>query len=477
MMQEKVLPISVLNQYRQPDTAQCMAALQAEIAQDPHQIIVIDDDPTGIQTVHGIHVYTDWDQESLDAGFAEPGRIFFILTNSRGMTREATRTVQREIAERAMIASRKTEKPFVLISRSDSTLRGHYPLETETLRETAERAGHAHYDGEILCPFFLEGGRYTLNDIHYVREGDHLVPAAQTEFAKDQSFGYTHSDLPGYVEEKTGGAVKREQVVCIPLEMLRAGDAEGVRRMLQPVTNFGKVAVNAAAYEDVAVFLTGYLRSIRLDGKQFLFRTAAAVPKLLGGIEDRPLLTRGEMRGNSMKGGLILAGSHVQKTTDQLRYLQESIPSLISLEFYVARLLEENGLEAEAQMISSQVNQLIDEGKTVLVFTSRKRLDLFGASQEEQLKASVRISNAVTSIVSRLTVQPAFIIAKGGITSSDVGVHALKVKRALVMGQIAPGIPVWQTDENSKFPFMPYVIFPGNVGSTETLGQIVKELL
>ena len=73
--------------------------------------------------------------------------------------------------------------------------------------------------------------------------------------------------------------------------------------------------------------------------------------------------------------------------------------------------------------------------------------------------------------------EPAFIIAKGGITSSDVGTKALKVKKANVLGQICPGIPVWETDDGSKFPHMAYVIFPGNVGDADTLKTAVEKLL
>ena len=64
-----------------------------------------------------------------------------------------------------------------------------------------------------------------------------------------------------------------------------------VAQLLDGVKGFRKVVVNAAAYEDVKVFLAGYLKACAA-GKRFMFRTAAAVPKLLGGVADRPLLTR-----------------------------------------------------------------------------------------------------------------------------------------------------------------------------------------
>ena len=111
-----------------------------------------------------------------------------------------------------------------------------------------------------------------------------------------------------------------------------------------------------------------------------------------------------------------------------------------------------------------------------MVYTRRERIDLAGAGAEEQLNAAVRISDAVTSVVTNLKVKPGFIIAKGGITSSNIGTKALKVKKAKAMGQVLPGIPVWMTGEESKFPGMPYVIFPGNVGNDDALANIVRML-
>lgn len=258
--------------------------------------------------------------------------------------------------------------------------------------------------------------------------------------------------------------------------MLRRLDVDGVAQLLDGVKGFRKVVVNAAAYEDVKVFLAGYLKACAA-GKRFMFRTAAAVPKLLGGVADRPLLTREELvNGHSQNGGLIVAGSHVQKTTDQLAELTAGLADLEQIEFHVSRALEDGGLQAEAARVRALAEASLRAGRDTLVYTSRKRMDVAGLDKEQQLKLSVDISNAVTSVVAELGIQPAFIVAKGGITSSDIGVRALRVRRALVMGQIAPGVPVWRTDGESKFPYMPYVIFPGNVGDRTTLLQVVRRL-
>ena len=186
------------------------------------KIVVLDDDPTGVQTVHDVSVYTDWEPESIAKGFAEEKAIFFILTNSRGLTAEETKVVHEQIAKRVVAEAKKTGKQFILISRSDSTLRGHYPLETEILKQIVEADSDIKIDGEIIFPFFKEGGRFTINNIHYVLEGDELVPAAETEFAKDKTFGYTKSHMGEWCEEKTGGAYKATDVTFISLNDLRS---------------------------------------------------------------------------------------------------------------------------------------------------------------------------------------------------------------------------------------------------------------
>lgn len=228
MEQLKELDISVIERFPKIDESKLDELLQKEITKSGKKIIVLDDDPTGVQTVHGVSVYTDWTQESIDAGFAEERSLFYILTNSRGFTVEQTTQCHQEIISRVQAISKKTGQEYLIISRGDSTLRGHYPLETGLLRQGMETDGVKKVDGEILCPFFKEGGRYTIGNIHYVKNGDRLVPAGQTEFAADKTFGYQSSDLRKYVEEKTKGEYRAEQVLCISLEELRAGDIDGI---------------------------------------------------------------------------------------------------------------------------------------------------------------------------------------------------------------------------------------------------------
>ena len=441
------------------------AELAAALKNFPRKIVVLDDDPTGVQTVNGISVYTAWTDENIEAGFAEENSMFFILTNSRAFSEEKTRDEHKKIAERVSAAAKKFGKDFMIISRCDSTLRGHYPLETQTLRETLEAHGKK-IDGEVLMPFFKEGGRFTIGDVHYVQEGDYLTPAGETEFAKDKTFGYSSSNLAEYVAEKTHGAFKKESVTCISLDELRGGRVDEIAARLENVSDFNKVIVNAVDYVDVAIFSLALIKAMTA-GKNFLFRTAAAFTKIIGGVADKALLAREELVDTTNpNGGLIIVGSHVKKTTAQLDELKK-LSAVEFIEFDVSDLNAVDGIIRRAE-------ENISRGQTTAIYTSRKVLDVGNA--EKNLAASVKISDALTSIVNRLNVRPKFLIAKGGITSSDVGTKGLGVKKALVLGQVAPGIPVWKIGAESKFPGMSYIIFPGNVGAVDTLRKIVETL-
>lgn len=440
------------------------------------KIVVLDDDPTGIQTVHDIYVYTDWSRESLLRGMEGKERVFFILTNSRAMSREKTIQVHRELAGNLMEASQKTGNDFLLVSRGDSTLRGHYPVETETLREGLE-AGGMQVDGEILCPFFEEGGRYTVNDVHYLEIQDgRLQPVGTSEFAKDSSFSYQSSDLKEWIEEKYEGKVGRQEVLTVTLEELRAYDIPSIAKKLAGVSDFRKVVVNAVCYADLKVFVIALMQAMA-QGKRYLFRSAASLVRVLGGIGERPLLEGKELpiHKESAAGGLIVAGSHVQRTTAQLEALHKK-EGLRFLEFSVIDAADEEKFRKEIKRIGKEVSRLLQEGESVVFYTSRQRIDAPGQTQEENLALSVRISEAVTEIVAGLPLIPRYLVAKGGITSSDIGTKALQVKRAFVPGQILPGVPVWITGEESRFPGIPYIIFPGNVGTTDALFQIVEKL-
>ena len=470
------LKADILSSYPPVNEKAVDELLAKEIAGSNKKIVVLDDDPTGVQTVHDISVYTNWSEDSIRKGFAEENKLFYILTNSRGFTAAQTEIAHREIAKAVDAVSKETGKEYIFISRSDSTLRGHYPLETIILKEEYEKNTGNKIDGEILCPFFKEGGRYTIDDVHYVRYGDTLVPAAETEFAKDKTFGYTVSDLKEYVEEKTGGVYKKENVTAISLKDIRALAFDKIEEQLMAVEDFNKIVVNAIDYVDVKIFCVALYRAMA-KGKTFMFRTAAAIVKVMGGVSDQPLLTREQMVVKETdSGGVIVIGSHTEKTTRQMEMLKE-IPDIAFVELNAMLVRDEAAFAREVERCLALEEEYISSGRTVCVYTTRTLITADTGDKEDDLRLAVRISDAVQSLVGRLSIVPSFVIAKGGITSSDVGTKALAVQRANVLGQIKPGIPVWQTGDESKFPQTPYVIFPGNVGEDSTLKEAAEILI
>ena len=475
MSENKRLVEEAFSHIQPVDTSIVDEMIKKELETLNKKIIVLDDDPTGVQTVHGISVYTDWTEDSIEKGFDEDNSMFFILTNSRGFTAAETEKAHREIAANVVKVAKKNKQDFTIISRSDSTLRGHYPLETKVLKETVEANSDVTFDGEVIMPFFKEGGRFTIDNTHYVQMDEYLIPAGETEFAKDRTFGYSKSHLGEYAEEKSQGEYKAENMTYITLESLRNLDIESIEQQLLAVENFNKVIVNAVDYVDVKIFVIALIKAMN-KGKNFMFRSAAALTKVIGGVSDKALLTREELvKEESKHGGLVIVGSHVQKTTEQLEELKKS-DAIECIEFDVHLVLEPEKFQSEIDRIVEVTNRLISEGKNVAVYTRRERLDLGEGKKEEELKLSVKISDAVTSIVTRLEVRPSFIIAKGGITSSDIGTKGLEVQRATVAGQIRPGIPVWTTGSESKFAGIGYVIFPGNVGTKTDLREVVEML-
>ncbi len=466
----------VITSYKKIDEAYIDSLLEAEIKASNKKIVVLDDDPTGVQTVHDISVYTSWDKDSIRAGFDEENSLFYVLTNSRGFTAEQTTKAHHEIAAVVDEVAKETGKEYIFISRSDSTLRGHYPLETELLKADYEKNTGKVIDGEILCPFFKEGGRFTIENVHYVKYGDELVPANETEFAKDKTFGYTASTMPEYVEEKTKGAYKKEDVTCISLEDIHNMEIDKIEEQLLAVHDFNKIIVNAVDYVDVKVFCVALYRAMR-KGKVYMMRTAAAIVKVMGGVTSQPLLTREQMVVKETEnGGIIVVGSHTEKTTRQVEALKE-LKEIEFIELDATLVKDDAAFEAEVQRCLEKEEACIKSGRTVCCYTTRALITADTGDKEDELRLSVKISDAVQSLVGRLSVTPAFVIAKGGITSSDVGTKALAVKRANVLGQIRPGIPVWQTGDESRFPLTPYVIFPGNVGDDETLREAVEILI
>ena len=440
------------------------------------RVAVLDDDPTGTQTVHGVPVLTTWSVEDLRWALEQTSPTFYVLTNSRSLPEDQAAAMNREIASNLAAASGMTGTDFVVTSRGDSTLRGHFPAETNALADALSGGIGGPIDGVILCPCYLEAGRLTAEDTHWVRQGENLVPAGETEFARDASFGYAASDLRLWVEEKTAGHVPASEVVSVGLGDIREGGPSRVAEILRGVSGGLPVVANAASYADLEVFVLGLLDAEEA-GKRFIYRTGPSFVRARGGIPEKGPLSPDELyRRRPRRGhGLVLVGSHVALTTRQLEGALE-LEGVRPVELSVPRLLEAAEREEELARVAGEVNAGLS-GSEVVVYTSREVVG--GGPGRTGFEVGRAVSDALVEVMRRVDAEAplAFVVAKGGITSSDVGTRGLGVRRAEVAGQMLPGIvSVWVLPEESTFPGLPYVIFAGNVGGPDSLARVIQIL-
>lgn len=438
------------------------------------KIIVLDDDPTGSQTVHSCLLLTRWDVDTLRLGLMDQAPIFFVLTNTRSLPADAAATVTKEVCHNLKAALAELGiTDFLIVSRSDSTLRGHYPIETDAI---AKELGS--FDAHFLVPAFIEGGRVTRDSVHYLIVNSVPIPVHETEFARDSVFGYSYSYLPDYVAEKTKGRISADAVERILLGDIRRGtDVTGKVSSLERLLNFTGnqcVVVDAETQDDLNQFAMDILTAAS-RGKRFLFRSAASLLTALAKLPPQPVPAEAMsqyVRGG--KPGAIIVGSHVQKTTEQLHQLLQE-PDIVGIEIDVAQLLDDS--LAPGKLLTETLEKVTtahNAGKTPTVYTSRQ--EIVFADVQTRLQFGIGVSSLLMDIVRGLPDDIGFLISKGGITSNDVLSTGLALTSARLLGQILAGCSMVLTPPDHPQPNLPVVLFPGNVGDANALVTVYRRL-
>lgn len=442
------------------------AEVAAQLANAP-RLVVLDDDPTGTQTIADLPVLTSWSVDDLRWALRQDTPAFFVLTNTRSLSPEDAATRNREVARALATAAEAEGVEYVLASRGDSTLRGHFPLETDVL---AEESGGV--DGVVLVPAYIEAGRITVGSLHWMRTADGLLPVGESEFARDATFGYRSSALPQWVAEKTGGRVPADEVLRITLADLRGGGPSHTARLLGSLREGRTAVVDAVCDDDLRILAlaTAYAKDTRL-----LYRVGPSFVRARAGQQARPPLTRAELaplRG-AAEHGLVVVGSHVSLTTRQLDRLRER-GGIAEFELDVALLLDERSAEHVAQVAVAAADAMASAD--VVIRTSRTLVT--GADADDSLAISRRISAALVETVRKVTAlrRPAFVVAKGGITSSDTATEGLEIRRAWARGTLLPGIVSLWEPVDGPAAGIPYVVFAGNVGDDEALADALDLL-
>ncbi len=432
------------------------------------KIIVLDDDPTGSQTVHSCLLLMRWDVDTLRLGLRDDSPIFFVLTNTRSLTPDAAGEVTKEVCHNLKIAI-EAEKidDFLVVSRSDSTLRGHYPIETDVI---ASELGP--FDAHFLVPAFFEGGRITRESIHYLIIDGVPTPVHETEFARDSVFAYSYSYLPKYAEEKTKGKIPADSVERFLLSDIRTGTKE----RLMNLYNNQCCVVDGETQADLDKFAQDIL-SAASQGKRFLFRSAASILTALAALPPQPIGAQNMaqyVRGG--KPGAVIVGSHVKKTTQQLEKLLQA-ESITGIEIDVACLINDDGNQTAALLSDTlqSIAAVHSEGKTPVIYTSRTELTF--PDVKTRLDFGAKVSNLLMDIVRGLPSDIGFLISKGGITSNDVLSSGLALTSARLLGQILAGCSMVTTpNDHPRYPNLPVVLFPGNVGDDSALATVYQRL-
>jgi uncharacterized protein YgbK (DUF1537 family) len=476
--------------------ARTLAASNAEV---PRVLVVLDDDPTGTQSVADLPVLTRWEVDDFTWAFAHIAQstakpAVYVLTNTRSLDAAEAAARNEEVVRNALAAAGSGLR-LGFVSRSDSTLRGHYPLEPDVIAATVAEVSGEKTDGVVLVPAFPDAGRLTIGGVHYMRgtgeaEGT-LVPVSETEFAKDASFGFSTSVMADYVAEKSQGRFPADSVIVLDLNIIRAGasaqdpalSAKAIADAIEPATDSTPIVADIVTENDFRALALG-LDEAERRGKKLLYRVGPPFVRGRIGQEIRTALTADEAyAGNtpSEAGGLIVVGSHVGLTTRQLNVLTAEHGSARIIEIDVEKLLaaETETAEPEAKAHLDQTVEAVVaalHAGDVIVHTSR--LLIKTDDPAESLRIARTVSAAVVDVVNRTLkiFPPRFVIAKGGITSSDVAAHGLEIRHAIVRGPMLPGIVSLWEPVDGPAKGIPYIVFAGNVGDDDSLAQVTRKL-
>ena len=336
------------------------------------KFVVIDDDPTGSQTVHDCLLLLKWDCSTLVKGFESKSNLFFILANTRSLSENDAKLTIEEICKnlKTVINSQAYEEEIIFISRGDSTLRGHNFLEPSALNSCL-----GPFDATFHIPAFIEGRRLTINGLHFLDK----IPIHQTIFARDKIFGFETSNVKNLLFQKSKSQINFEDIqnlLLSDIEMLNDEENNIVFKTLKNLKNNKHVVVDVENYSQLKKFSLVIKKLIKL--KKFLFRTAAS---FISSISEKKSASQSEIifsnlrqrnKEKSFLPGLIIVGSYVELSTIQLNNLLE-ISNCNPIELDVFEFFKitssENNQKPRNYFINKLLKEINTKGTTILIAT------------------------------------------------------------------------------------------------------------
>ena len=438
------------------------------------KFVVIDDDPTGSQTVHDCLLLLKWDCATLVKGLKSKSNLFFILANTRSLSENDAKLTIEEICKnlKAVLGSQAHQEEIIIISRGDSTLRGHNFLEPNVLNICL-----GPFDATFHIPAFIEGKRLTINGSHFVDK----IPIDQTIFSRDKIFGYETSNVKDLLFQKSKSQINIEDIQNLffsDIEILNDEENNIVFQTLKNLKNNKHVIVDIENYSQLKKF--SLIIKKLTKQKKFLFRTAASFISSISEKKSVPKVKtffsnlRIRNREKSFLPGLIVVGSYVELSTIQLNNLLEinnCAPIEIDVfEFFKITSSENNQIRRNLfkNKFLKEIRFSFQKGKTPVLFTSRKFLSL---DYSEQFNFYNSLACFIAELVADLKYEIGYLISKGGITTNVILSDGLNADYVYLEGQILTGISVvtYNLKNDKKLPI---VTHPGNIGAKDSLNYI-----
>jgi uncharacterized protein YgbK (DUF1537 family) len=417
--------------------------------------VVLDDDPTGTQSVRDVTVVLDWSDPAVWRAMRAGDRAVHVLTNSRayGAAEAGLLVASAAASARSHVAHAR------LILRGDSTLRGHVWEEYEALRSVV--APGREDVPLVLVPALPAAGRVTIDGVHLLERDGARVPLDRTEYARDGDLAYASADLARWADQRSAGRLAADDAVSVPLARLRgATGATEVADAIAAVARLGRPAVvvpDAETEGDLRTIAAG-LELAEQAGIAVIVRAAPAFAAVLTGTSS-PGFAAAPDAGH---GVLVVCGSFVPTSTAQIEQLAEAHPG--TLVAARVRALAGDERRAHVDEIVERARDLIGHRGLAVVVTERDRDP--GLTDPASQR---RIASALAEVAGR--VGASVVVAKGGITSAVTARDGLGARSARVIGPIVPGVVLWRLPDGTG-----YLVVPGNVGGPELLVEVVAAI-
>ncbi len=442
--------------------------------------IVFDDDPTGSQTVHSCTLLLQWDRDELVKALRK-NSLLFILGNTRSLTPDVAKQRTREICNALLSALQENKlllEDVFIVSRGDSTLRGHGFLEPYTINEEL-----GPFDGTFHIPAFFEGGRVTIQGIHLLNN----IPVHKTSFAKDKIFSYSTSFLPDWLEEKSDGKIKSENVIILSIDKLENASRcdKGMNSLIKDLSSLSaNQPVIVDASKSIHLETLCYAVKALKGEKRFLFRSSASFVNSLADIKSdinkgkEFLSLNSQPIQSEIKPGLVIVGSHVSLANKQLEFLLREekclgieLPVQEVLRFFKGQGSEELMLDFQKACIDN-IKNVLDQNKTPVFYTTREELGF--SSKCIRMEFGNFLGNFMANVSSKLVDRLGYIISKGGTTTNNLLTEGFQAKYINLKGQIMPGLSLVCLPQKTFRKEFPIITFPGNLGDRYTLYKAWK---